>query len=112
MGNLTDLTAAEEIQGAGYSGGLSALNLKSIIRELQKQTFSLVTGVAGDGSVAVTNLSAGRGDTLLYVFAFPSAAGLAVNVTGSSSISADRILIASPANTEDKKMMVCHYPKT
>lgn len=111
---LEDLDALDKVAGPGYSGA-GDVSLKQVLQEFQGLAVSAVTGFAGDASAALSDkdgnsASAAGGDTLLSVIAFPSAAGLAVDLTGSSSISNDRILIAD-TSTANKKVQVMWYNK-
>jgi hypothetical protein len=97
------LANLEKVAGPGF-GGAGTETGKKILQELQGISMSYVAGFTGDSSAALSSAngslsaSAAGGDTILGVLAIPSAAGLPVDLTGSSSISNDRILIADTSS--------------
>jgi len=72
--------------------------IASAIQELQGLKRTIVTGFAGDASVALTGASAARGDTLITVVVACSALGPVQLTLASCSISNGRIVVADTSS--------------
>ena len=109
---LRSLTTAENEAGAGF-GAVDGVGIHSVLKELQGLSISIIAGFAAGVSGALTDsagnsASGGGGDTLLSCIALPTASNLAVDLTGSASISGDRVLIADTGST-GQKLQVTWY---
>lgn len=99
---LTNLTNLEKKGGAGFGGtGLGEPTLKGALTELQGLKRNIAAGFAGGGSVAVSGMSAARGDVLVSVW-ITSAALSPVDVTASASIVNGRLKVVDTSSASKK----------
>jgi len=88
---LYTVGSIDTIAGEGF-GGANTVTVKKVLQELGQLKRSILDGFANDTSAAISGMSAAGGDTLLSVVMTTSAGGH-IDLTGSSSISNDRLLI-------------------
>lgn len=103
---LEDISLVEK--KAGFFGGGNKPTLKSILTELQGLRINYFSGFSAGGSADVANMSEAGGDTLLSVAVFGTSS--LADITGSASISADRVLLAD-VNTTSRNVMVMWFNK-